>query len=147
MERVPTEEDVWNWADLQPFVSSPEGITGVYHNLDIDAVVFYYRSSLPTEAAFWATVQERAAAQGWTADATDDQGHRTYHRLQGRGSMAFSSAEEVRIAYTPARVVVGYVQSDQLSEAPRPVGETSSGSWADKAVWPKFRAVVSEGDG
>jgi len=147
MERVPTEEEVRNWPVLEPFLASPAEITGVYRNLDVDAVVFYYRCNLPTEAAFWAQLEEQATAGGWTAGASSGQAYRTYQRLQARGSKGFASAEEARIAYTPARVVVGYVQSDQWRETPKPVAEASEGRFADEAVWPKFRAAVSGGAG
>jgi hypothetical protein len=147
MERIPTEEELRNWPVLQPFLLSPESLSGVYRNLDVDCVVFHYRSSLPTEQVFWQQVEQRAAAQRWSAASGGEGTYRTYQRLVPRGSMGFSSAEETRIGYVAGRVVVGYVQSDQWRETPRPVAEASEGRFAERNVWPKFKSVMSGGAG
>ena len=146
MERIPTDEELRTWPVLKPFLMSAESLTGVYRNLDVDCAVFHYRSSLPTEQ-FWRQIEESATAQGWTPLPNGERKYRTYQRLVPRGSMGFSSAEEARIAYVAGRVVVGYVQSDQWSENPGPVAQSSEGRFAERQVWPKFDSLMSGGAG
>jgi hypothetical protein len=145
-ERVPTEGDIRSWSTIQPFLVEAVHITGVYENDDIDSILFHYRSTASGGQAFWHQVDERATAEGWVGAPEGQLGHKTYYRLRPRGQAMVSSAEEVRVLYTPSRVVVGWIQSDQPGE-PRPVAESSEGRFAERVLWPKFEALVGEDAG
>ena len=146
MERVPTQEDIRSWVALQPFIIQSERVVGVYQNLDVDCVVFHYHSTAPAEEAFWRELEQRARSEGWAPASPGAGLQRAYRRLKPSGSPYLSSAEELRIAYSPSRVVVGYVQSDQNGD-PKPVAEAAEGRFAERHVWPKFNALVAASAG
>ena len=138
MERIPTDADVRTWRALQPFVVACGEIRGVNQNIDVDSVVFYCRAVDASQAEFWRQIRERSSAVGWVEDSkgTTRGPVKTFQRLEPRrGQEQFSSSEEIRVAWTADRVVVGYVQADHSSE-PTPVREVSEGRFAEKSIWP-----------
>jgi len=145
MERIPTEGDIRSWEALRPFIVQADALTGVYQNLDVDSVVFTYRSKA-SEAEFWQELGTLAVTEGWAPLPGPTASLRRYSRLRSQGSLTFSSSEELRVSYSASRVVVGYVQSDQ-DGAPRPVAEASEGRFAAKHVWPRFEAAVTQNAG
>ena len=147
MDRVPSAGEIRRWPALEPFVLQPAAVTGVYQNIDIDSVVFHYSTSLTAENEFWRTLKEQAALAGWrhvdgAAPLSQPREYERFQRLKTKGELGFSSAEELRIAYSPTRVVVAYVQSDQNGD-PRPVSQASEGRFADREIWPRFNQLVS----
>jgi hypothetical protein len=64
-EGVPTAADVRAWKQLQPFIFHEQELTGIYHNVDVDAVVFSYRTTL-SEVEFLRQLAQRTASQ-WLA--------------------------------------------------------------------------------
>jgi hypothetical protein len=151
VERVPADTDIREWAVLQPFVLHPISITGVYQNLDVDAVVFHYRSKLTDEGQFWRQLRQQAQGAGWlpTNRSGSDGGSRAYEafqRLKPKGELMFASAEELRIAFLRNRIVVAYVQSDQSGQ-PKPVSQASEGRYADRYIWPRFFELLSSAAG
>lgn len=145
MERIPTEAEIRRWTALQAFVAACGEITGVYQNIDVDSVVFYCRPLDTSEAEFWRNLRERSSAASWVEDskATTGGQAKTFQRLQPRrGEAQFSSSEEIRLAWTPERVVVGYVQADHFGE-PAPVSHALEGRFAEKSIWPRFSALLA----
>ena len=149
MERVPTASEIREWRALEPFVLQPASVTGVYRNIDIDSIVFHYRANVTTEREFWRTVREQAAAAGWqhvddVESSSTPRKYETFQRLKPKGELFFSGAEELRIAYSLTRVVVAYVQSDQLGD-PEPVSQASTGGFADREIWSRFTRLLAGG--
>lgn len=147
MDRIPSASEIREWPALDPFVLQPAAVTGVYQNIDIDSVVFHYTTNLTTEDEFWRILQQQAASAGWqrvdrVASTRQLRKYQTFQRLRPRGELGFSSAEELRVAYSPARVVVAYVQSDQNGD-PKPVSQASEGRFADREIWPRFDQLAS----
>ena len=147
MDRIPSASEIREWPALEPFVLQPAAVTGVYQNIDIDSVVFHYTTNLTAEDEFWRTLQQQAALAGWqhvegVASVPHLRKYETFLRLKPKGELGFSSAEELRIAYSPTRVVVAYVQSDQNGN-PKPVSQASEGRFADREIWPRFSQLVS----
>ena len=147
MERVPSADEIRKWPSLAPFVVEAASVTGVYQNIDIDSVVFHYITNVTAEGEFWRTVQRQAASAGWqhvdrVVSTPQLHKYETFQRLKPKGELFFSSAEELRVAYTPARVVVAYMQSDQIGD-PEPVSQASESRFADREIWPRFSQLTS----
>ncbi len=148
MERVPSADEIQKWSALQPFVIQPSSITGVYQNIDTDSVVFHYSTRLTDPTAFWRELHNQARSSGWVhlaaaAETNSSREYETFQRLAPRGELWFSSAEELRVAYRRDRIVVGYVQSDQQGD-PKPVSQASEGRFANRELWPRFMALLSQ---
>ena len=147
MDRIPSASEIRNWPALEPFLVEAASVTGVYQNVDIDSVVFYYSTTLTAENVFWCILNQRAVLAGWrhidgVGSTYEVRKYETFQRLKPRGELGFSSAEELRVAYSPARVVVAYVQSDQNGD-PKPVSQVSEGRFADQEIWPRFKELVA----
>jgi hypothetical protein len=145
-ERIPTEVDIRGWNALQPFVAKGVKIQGVYQNLDVDSVVFQYAPAADSEAEFWRQVRERSVAAGWVEDneTPSVRAVRVFQRsTRRREQEQSSSSEETRVAWTRDRVIVGYVQADHMGE-PKPVREASEGKFAEKTIWPRFKALLPQ---
>jgi hypothetical protein len=146
MERIPSEAEIRNWDALKPFVAGCGEIRGVYQNLDVDSVVFHCDSRFESESEFWRLIAQQAIVEGWVEGTTITGGSviKSFQRLEGRrGQQQFSSSEETRVAWTPQRVIVGYVQADHSGE-PMPVGKTGEGAFAETSVWPQFNRLLSQ---
>jgi hypothetical protein len=152
MERTPSASDVRRFTAVEPFVVQPTGVTGVYQNVDIDSVVFYYVTNLASDKEFWQAVKQQATLAGWqhvddaAAGSSQPRAYEAFQRLKRKGELRFASAEELRIAYTPIRVVVAYVQSDHIG-APTPVSQTAEGRFADREIWSRFTQLLSGSGG
>lgn len=146
MEQVPSEAQIRAWDALKPFVAGCGEIRGVYQNLDVDSVVFHCRCRFESESEFWRLIAQQASPEGWIEDTAilGVVPIKTFQRLEGRrGQQQFSSSEETRVAWTPQRVIVGYVQADHSGE-PTPVGKTGEGAFAERSVWPQFNRLLAQ---
>jgi len=151
MERVPTANEIRERLELKPFVVRPIDITGVYENIDIDSAVFHYRSSITGQPEFWRELRQGAQLAGWVQSEDPACTGRSrecevFQRFKRNGELWFSSAEEVRVAFAPSRIVVGYVQSDQEGD-PKPVHKATEGRFADEQIWPRFIRLLPNGTG
>jgi hypothetical protein len=147
MERIPTHTEIREWPALQPFVLDPSSMTGVYRNIDVDAVVFHYESKITDEAQFWRQLRQQAHEAGWLLAKRPEAGdgsraYQAFQRLKQKGELMFASAEELRVAFLRDRVVVAYVQSDQSGE-PKPVSQAAEGRFANRQIWPRFLKLLS----
>ena len=147
MERVPTEADVRAWRALEPFVENCGAISGIYQNLDIDSVVLRCRPlDRITEAEFWRAIATASSAAGWVEEraATEPVETKVFERLATRqGREQFSGSEEIRIAWTPEHIAVGYVQADHAGD-PKPVRDSSEGKFAEQTIWPRFNKLLPQ---
>lgn len=151
MEDVPSEELIRKWDDIQPFIIEPSKITGIYRNMDIDAIVFKY-STIANKDKFWTRLQSNLQETKWQliAETSDT---RTYERRFSEGAQSpdrpdmalFSSAELLKLAYLPVKqmVVVGYVQADS-SNKDISFAATDEAKWAEKQIWPRFNKAKNE---
>lgn len=150
MEQVPSSEAIRGW--MGRFLVSPDQVQGVYRNLDVDSLVFTYTSAAEGESAFWSTLEQNLHGSRW--NESDRQGtlreyRRSYrkneHDVERPDMAIFSSFEVVRIVFDSKsrRAVVAYVQADGSSNDTK-FEETGEGKWADKAIWPRFRDLVSK---
>src|SRR5688500_11841041 len=110
MDRVPSASEIRKWPALEAFVVEPASVTGVYQNMDVDSVVFHYGTNVTAEGEFWRILQRQAAAAGWqhvdgVASSRQLRKYQTFQRLKPKGELWFSSAEELRVSYSPSRVV------------------------------------------
>ena len=151
MGDVPSEELIRKWDDIQPFIIEPTKITGIYRNMDIDAIVFKY-STVADKAKFWAHLQSNLQETKWKLIAETSES-RDYERRfskddqsPDRPDMAmFSSAELLKIEYLPGKqmAIVGYVQADS-SAKDTSFAETDEAKWAEKQIWPRFNKAKNE---
>ena len=143
MERIPTADEIRRSSAVQPFLVEYEELTGVYQNLDVDSLVFRYRTSSRPDA-FWTALSRAAVQSGWDERLhSRTPGQRAFDRLKPKGGLGFSSAEEVRVGVRGNLVVVGYVQSDQNGERPVPVERANEGQWAQSRLWPRFASELA----
>jgi hypothetical protein len=140
---APSADEVKAYETLTPFFVGETSTTGVYHNTDVDSLVFTYTTSIGVEDDFWSQLAERAERSGW--HELEPRGEvRQFERTIPRGDYAFSSAELLRIAYLSGRgmVAVGYVQADSEEEG-LPFFETDEAEWAEEVIWPMFERLLA----
>lgn len=149
-EQVPSSEAIREW--MGRFLVEADQIQGVYRNLDIDSLVFTYRSNVDEEAAFWGGLEAGLQDSRWNATLRRDalrEYRRSYRKGEDDGErpdMAiFNSFEVARVFFDPEShtVIIGYIQADGDSEENR-FEDTGESDWADKALWPRFEALVSK---
>jgi len=130
------------------FLVLPKAVAGHYANMDVDSIVFSYTTGVRDVEAFWASLDKAATAAEWTKTKdTTTECH--YERIIPKiGQKMFHSAEQVRVSYDPSNsnVVVAWVQADSL-DAVDHFSQTGESSFADSAVWPRFRELAHATDG
>jgi hypothetical protein len=146
MEQVPSADLIEQW--LGPFLVEADQIKGIYRNLDVDSVVFTYRTALATEQAFAEGLTRNLAASRWQRQ-THTTAFIEYRRRFAKGETSpgrpdmpiFASREVIRLSFNSAdrTVVVAYVQADASQDSDS-FEDTGEGTWAEKAIWPKFDA-------
>lgn len=151
MEDVPSEELIKKWDSIQPFIIEPIKITGIYRNIDIDAIVFEY-STIANKDKFWAHLQSNLQDTKWQLFA-ESSNYKTYERRFSKGDCSperpdmsiFSSAELLKLEYLTDKqiVVVGYVQADS-SENNSSFAVTDEATWAEKVIWPRFNKAKNK---
>ncbi len=151
MGDIPSEDIIRKWGDNKPVIIEPIKITGVYRNMDIDAVVFKYTTSMNKEN-FWTSLQSNLQETKWQL-ISEPSDFRTYERRFSKGAIPpgspdmaiFSSAELLKVEYRSDKhmVIVGYVQADS-SEKDISFAETDEAKWAEKEIWPRFNKAKNE---
>ena len=137
-EAVPSAEQIRKWA--APFLVNEHTMKGVYRSLDVDSLVFTYRTSVETETAFWLALSNKLSQAGWT-ESNVTVNFREFQRIRPRRG-ALSSTEAARVAFTGSHtIVVAYVQADSSKKIPV-FHETGESKWADKVIWPKFEELI-----
>ncbi len=134
---TPSAEDVCSgYNPSSPFMVEPAEIAGLYGNLDVDSLIYSYRTTANDADAFWAQIDQQAAKSGWQL-LKDDEGYRQYELMEVlRKGMELKG--QVRIAFDEAsfEVLVGWVEQGYTHTKCPPLGE--DGSFAEDVVWPKF---------
>ena len=141
MDYVPTPGQIM--ASHGTFLVAPKSVTGHYANKDVDSVVFSYTTEAQDSDAFWQSVDTAADTANWTHIYTKDN-ERHYERLIPRtGQRIFNSAEQVRVSFDSSNgyVVVAWVQADSTNTV-KQFSQTGESSFAESAVWPRFRALA-----
>ena len=147
MEEVPSPELIKKW--MGPFLIESDQIKGVYRNLDVDSMVFTYRTSVTTEERFLVSLASSLAGSTWQRE-TNAMAFIEFRRGFSKGETApdrpdmtmFASLEVARLSFNPTNhtVVVAYVQSDSVKNIDR-FEDTSEGKWAERTIWPKFNEL------
>ena len=150
-ETVPSPELIRKW--LGAFLIEADQVQGIYRNLDVDSLVFTYRTTLQTDADFRNALREALADSKWEQN-TNAEGYVEFGRTFRRGETsqerpdmaAFFSCEVVRLSFDPetGTVVVAYVQADTTKDV-ECFEQTSAGRWAASVVWPKFERLKGKG--
>lgn len=146
MDYVPEEEQIRNAFDS--FLVKPAEVTGHYANMDIDCVVFTYRSEAAEGAAFWKLLDDALTERKWKC-TREDETQRHYERIYHKtGEQLFHSAEQLRISFNPETkfVVVAWVQADSLDPVEQ-FSENDEAGFADRVVWPRFDTLVADETG
>lgn len=149
MEDIPSEEGIRKWRSTRPFIIEPVSITGIYRNMDMDAIVFRYVTTL-NEDVFWERLQSGLRETKWWR-VSNQPGTQTYERIFSKNDNAadrpdmapFFSIEHLKIAYstTDHRVTIGCIQAD-FSEDPIDFAGTDAAKWAEKIIWPRFAQAL-----
>ena len=113
MGDIPSEDIIRKWGDNKPVIIEPIKITGVYRNMDIDAVVFKYTTSVNKEN-FWTSLQSRLQETKWQL-ISEPSDFRTYERRFSKGAKSpgspdmaiFSSAELLKVEYRSDKRKIG----------------------------------------
>lgn len=142
--RIPSCDDIRAQKALTTFLVDDTSIRGVYQNVDVDSLVFTYKTSVAAEGDFWQQLVRSVKGSGWYELGPKGE-VRQFERTSSRGNAMFSSAELLRIAYLSdkRRVVVGYVQADS-SEENISFSETDEAGWAEKVIWPRFEELLDK---
>lgn len=144
MEQVPSTDLIKKW--MGSFLIEADQIKGVYRNLDIDSVVFTYRTGATTEQDFAESLVDNLADSKWQRQ-TEVTDFIEFRRVFAKGDTTaerpdmaiFTSLELVRLSFNPTNrtVTVAYVQADTSKNVSR-FEETGEGKWAERTIWPKF---------
>ena len=144
MERTPSSSDVLAWTDLHPFILNKTNVHGVYQNLDIDSMVFYYEASAYNDASFWNDIMHSSSSEHWKE--TGKRGvFRIFERYDGpRGSNRIYSSEQIRIYFDSKRRVakIAYVQIDGMGKPVLFADNDTQIRFANKKLWPKFMELI-----
>jgi len=150
MEETPTPEVIEKW--MGDFLIEPDQITGVYRNLDVDSLVFTYKTESTTAPAFEDALSSALQNSKWrrSQNVTDciefRRSFQKGERSDDRPDMAmFSSFEVAKLALAPdnTTVVVAYVQADGSGDETC-FENTGEAKWADQVIWPKFDKLRAE---
>lgn len=150
MEEVPSPELIKKW--MGPFLIEADQVKGIYRNLDVDSLVFTYRTAVQTEGEFRNALSSALVNSTWkrSTSATDFiEFRRMFEKgdtSEDRPDMAmFASFELARLSFNPAdrKVVVAYVQADTFKRVTR-FEDTSEGEWAERVIWPKFNELIKK---
>jgi len=125
------------------FLVAPEALTGHYGNMDVDAVVFSYKSGSPDADAFWNALESAVTAAKWEGTAAEDNERRYERLIPKTGERIFNSAEQARVSFNPSTniVVVAWVQADS-TEVLKRFDEASEAAFANRIVWPRFQELA-----
>lgn len=147
METVPKPEIIKKW--MGDFLIEPDQITGVYRNIDVDSLVFTYKTGVRTRPDFENALSSALQNSKWR-QSTNVTEYMEFRRSFQKGETSedrpdmaiFSSFEVARLAFAPdsRTVVVAYVQAD-ASEKVTCFESTGEGKWADRVIWPKFNEL------
>jgi hypothetical protein len=139
-EYVPTTEQIVARIHLRPFLVNASEIEGIYGNMDVDAVIFRYRTGERDLEAFLARVEEHRQGTQWTPLAPHGE-FRRFQRVFPKGSRMFCSVEEVRLKHAPdGTVLVGWVQADSSRDV-HSLEECSESRFANSVVWPRLEEL------
>lgn len=126
---------------MEPFLIEAGEINGEYRNLDVDSLVFTYRTAVQTESEFCGALSSALLGSKWerSIEVTDSI---EFRRSVKKGDALFASYELVRIGFCPAdrTVVVAYVQADSPSDDLQ-FEDTGESKWAEQVIWPRFNAL------
>jgi len=147
MEVVPSSEVIEKW--LGDFLIEADDIQGIYRNLDVDSLLFTYRTAVTEERDFRNALSMKLQDSRWKE--TEGHGFIEYRRQFDKGEKAvdrldmpiFYSFEVARIGFSAGRVVVAYVQAD-TSEDVGVFEESGEGQWAKEVIWPQFEELLRQ---
>ena len=136
---VPTTTQLKKHGSVQPFLQKPTSIRGVYYNIDVDSVVFAYRTKCDSQTTFWYSLNKDLVKAGW--HQVDSNGtFRAFGRMEPKGNRAVCSAEETRVAYLEKSraVVVAWVQGDSKTNVTSFSELDTEARFANGKIWPMF---------
>jgi hypothetical protein len=147
LEVVPSSQVIEKW--LGDFLVDADNIQGIYRNVDIDSLLFTYRTAINEERNFRNALSKKLQDSRWKE--TEGHGFIEYRRRFEKGEVAddrvdmpiFFSYEVVRIGFSAGRVVVAYVQAD-TSEDVRIFEKSGEGQWAKEVIWPQFEELLRQ---
>lgn len=135
MDYVPTEEQIRK--HYSAMLVEPISIQGIYANIDVDSVVFSYKSN---NLSFQSRIIERLQAEKWHLQAiSGSEIVATKSKPPGQGELQFYTLQLVKLSMNQGKVCVGYLQIDTNSEANMQT-ETVETKWASEKLWPKYES-------
>lgn|GEM_PF-6341077 len=147
MEAVPSPEAIEHWAG--EFLIEADQIEGVYENLDVNSVIYTYKTGIRTRPDFEKALLSALQATKWRR-STNVTEYLEFHRSYWPGEnsedrpiiLRFYRVAVARHAFNPESrtVIVALAETDTIKRNAT-FESTTPGKWAKKKFWPRFDAL------
>lgn len=138
----PTQEFIKSYNGINDLIIDDLEINGIYHNQDVDALLFYYKTRITSSSVFWEKLEKIINEKNWRQLAGTSEIKR--YELIDKSFSSGIYAKEIRIAYVSNGnyVLIGIIEGGP-NKILNSFSELEEAKWADKWLWPKFEDTYS----